>query len=121
MPPETTGCLHRFETCDTDSVSLHGFRLFEEFSGEAIDKTISRSRKAFEKADSATKRHSVERVEADLSNFFHWLVESRGLNRFLARYYAISLKSTLLGLTTGVEVGLFFGIILKSKPKESLK
>ncbi len=120
MQPETAECLQRLEVYDFDSVCYHGFRLFEEFSGQTIDKTISRSRRAFEKADSVTRRHQLKRVETDLANFSHWLVKSKGVNRFLAHYYTTSLKSVLLGLATGVELGLLFGFVLRSIPNEAL-
>jgi hypothetical protein len=87
---------------------LRNFELFEEFNGKSTSEIYKERCIGFNHVSFQAKKQ----VEQEIQDFSDWLVEVKGFNPNTAHYYAASLKSLLLGLPVGIEIGLLFGIIL---------
>jgi len=87
---------------------LRNFGLFEEFNGKSTSEIYKERCIGFDHVSSQAKKQ----VEQEIQDFSDWLVEVKGFNPNTTHYYAVSLKSLLLGLPFGIEIGLLFGIIL---------
>jgi hypothetical protein len=87
---------------------LRNFELFEEFNGRSTSEIYKERCISFNHVSSQAKKQ----VEQEIQDFSDWLVEVKGFNPNTAYYYAVSLKSLLLGLPFGIEIGLLFGIVL---------
>ena len=88
------------------------FILYEEFSQSDIFGTVKTRRLDYEQATPERRRQLEEEVEVEVKNFCAWLVESKYVEHSTAHYYAIALKSLLLGLPTGVQVAQLFNAVL---------
>jgi hypothetical protein len=100
------------ETYGTQKREPRSFRLYEGYSSRNINETIKTRRDNYESANMETKRKLEIEVEAEVAGFSIWLEETKNLESITAHYYAISLKSLLLGLPTGLEVAQLFSVIL---------
>jgi hypothetical protein len=100
------------ETFGTQKEEPRSFRLYEEYSRRNIMETIRTRRDNYERADTETKRKLEVEVEAEVAGFSIWLEETKNLESVTAHYYAVSLKSLLIGLPIGVKVAQLFSIIL---------
>ena len=100
---------------EASSIKEHytrSFELYEEYSKTTIAKRITISTERFEKADADEKRKLVHAVEKEVEAFRAWLEETKGLEPDSAHYHAVSLKSLLLGLPTGIQIAQLFNMIL---------
>jgi hypothetical protein len=88
------------------------FGLYEEYSRHNIIETIRTRRENYENADIQTKRKLDIEVNAEIAGFSIWLEETKNLESVTAHYYAVSLKSLLLGLPIGVKMAQLFSVIL---------
>ena len=100
------------ETYDAQKKEPRSFGLYEEYSRRNIMETIRTRRDNYEKADIETKRKLEVEVDAEVVGFSIWLEETKNLESAIAHYYAISLKSLLLGLPIGVKIAQLFSVIL---------
>jgi hypothetical protein len=100
------------ETYGIQKREPRSFGLYEEYSRRNIMETIRKRRDNYERADVETKRKLEAEVEAEVAGFSIWLEETKNLESVTAHYYAVSLKSLLLGLPTGVKIAELFSIIL---------
>jgi hypothetical protein len=80
------------------------FGLYEEYSRRNIMETIRTRRANYEMASIATKRKLEAEVAGQVASFSIWLEETKNLESTTAHYYAVSLKSLLLGLPIGVKL-----------------
>jgi len=99
-------------TSDTWKTEPKSFRLYEEYSRRKIMETIRTRRANYEIASAETKRKLEAEVAAEVAGFSIWLEETKNLESTIAHYYAVSLKSLLLGLPIGVKLAQLFSIIL---------
>lgn len=88
------------------------FKLYEEYSRCDIVETIRTRRSNYEKATRERRKEMEEEVEVEVNNFRRWLEEMKNLEPNTAHYYAIALKTLLLGLPTGVQIAQLFSIVL---------
>lgn len=100
------------EAYDTQKREPRSFRLYEEYSSRNINETIKTRRDNYERANMETKRKLEIEVDAEVAGFSIWLEETKNLESVTAHYYAVSLKSLLLGLPIGLEVAQLFSVIL---------
>jgi hypothetical protein len=100
------------EAYETQKREPRSFRLYEEYSSRNINETIKTRRDNYERANMETKRKLEIEVEAEVPGFSIWLEETKNLESITAHYYAVSLKSLLLGLPIGLEVAQLFSVIL---------
>ena len=91
---------------------LKGFELYEEFSGTNIYELIKNRMESFDKSNEETRRQLEATAEKEVNSFCTWLTEIKGMSPDIAHYYAVSLKSLLVGLPNGVDIGLLFGGVL---------
>jgi hypothetical protein len=112
MEPKTDEFLAELEAYDIEEYHPKSFQLYEEYTQRTIADTIRTRRGNFEKADLTVKRELLTEVEREVKSFRIWLEETKDLDPAIACYCAISLKSLLLGLPTGVQVALLFDTIL---------
>lgn len=96
---------------------LRAFELFQEFSEKSILETIKERRADFDGHRSEIR----EKAEREVTIFYNWLIHTKNISSKTAYYYAVSLKSLLAGLPTGVATGLLFSIILDTQTKKSDK
>ena len=99
-------------TSDTWKTEPKSFRLYEEYSRRKIMETIRTRRANYEMASTETKRKLEAEVAGEVAGFSIWLEETKNLESITAHYYAVSLKSLLLGLPIGVKVARLFSIVL---------
>jgi hypothetical protein len=100
------------EIYDAQKREPRSFGLYEEYSRHDILTTITTRREDYEKADTETRKKLEKQVDTEVASFSKWLEETRNLEPVTAHYYAVSLKSLLLGLPIGVKVAQLFSIIL---------
>jgi hypothetical protein len=100
------------ETYDTRKREPRSFGLYEEYSRRNIMETFRTRRDNYEKADVETRRKLEVEVEAEVAGFSIWLEETKNLESSTAHYYAVSLKSLLLGLPIGLKIAQLFSVIL---------
>lgn len=86
--------------------------LYEEYSKNRITETIRARKSNYEMASHDRKMELEREVEAEVNDFREWLVGKKGIESNIARYYAVSVKSLLLGLPSGVQVAQLFNIVL---------
>lgn len=107
--------LAELEAYGIEQRHLTSFELYEEYSQITIADTIRRRRENFEKAGLTIKRELLTEVEREVKSFRTWLEQTKNLDSTMAYYYAVSLKSLLLGLSVGVQVAQLFGTILDTQ------
>jgi len=90
--------------------------LYEEYSQTEIAETIRTRRFKYENAAPNRRRELEEGVETEIDTFRKWLEETKNLNPNAAHYYAISLKSLLLGVPIGVQIAELFSTLLSNLP-----
>jgi hypothetical protein len=112
MQSKTDEFLAELEAYDIEQRHLSNFELYEEYSQRTIADTIRRRRENFRKAGFRIKRGLLTEVEREVKNFRTWLEENKNLGPAIAYYYAVSLKSLLLGLPIGMQAAQLFGTIL---------
>lgn len=88
------------------------FKLYEECSRNDIVETTRTRRSVYDKANRERRRELEDEVEAEVNNFRGWLEETKNLEPNTAHYYAIALKTLLLGLPMGVQIAELFSIVL---------
>ena len=118
MQSKTEDFTVELEAVDTQKSYPRSFRLYEEYSKKSIAETIRTRRENFDKADSAIKRELENEAEREVEAFRAWLEDNKNYEPNAAHYYAISLKSLLLGLPVGVQVARLFGAILDTHTRE---
>jgi len=118
MRSETEEPSAEMEVYPIQEPRLRSFELYEEYSQRPIDNTIRIRRENFDKADLKAKRESVTMVEGEVCDFRVWLEETKNLEPTLAYYYAVSLKSVLLGLSGGVQLARLFDAILDAQSRK---
>ncbi len=87
--------------------------LYEEFSRCSISDTIQLRRTEYGKADSETRKKLVMAADEEIRDFALWLSKTKNLEPALAHFYAVSLKSLLIGFEFGVQVAHLFDVVLK--------
>jgi hypothetical protein len=100
------------EAYDRQKREPRSFGLYQEYSRRNIIETIRTRRDNYEKTNIETKRKLEAEVEAEVAGFSIWLEETKKLESVTAHYYAVSLKSLLLGLPIGVRIAQLFSVIL---------
>jgi hypothetical protein len=88
------------------------FRLYEEYSGCNLHKTVSSRRERYGKADVDSRRRLEAAVDEEIEGFRVWLVRVKNFKDDAAIHCAVSLKSLLLGLPVGLQVAQLFDIIM---------
>jgi hypothetical protein len=114
MQPQTGELTSEPLTLETQERTPKSFTLYEEYSRNDIVETVRTRRSDYEKATRERRKEMEEEVEAEVNNFRMWLEETKNLESSTAHYYAIALKSLLLGLPTGVQIAQLFSIVLDS-------
>jgi len=89
------------------------FRLYEEYSRCSLQATISSRRERYEKADVKSRRRLEAAVDEEIEGFRVWLVRVKNFEDDSAIYFATSLRSLLLGLPFGSQIGQLFDIIMR--------
>ncbi len=112
MEPKTEEFLAKLEIRDVEDHHPKSFELYEEYSQTSIEETIRNRREKFNKADVKARKELLAEVENEIGKFCKWLEENKNFEHAIAYYYAVSLKSLLLGLPVGVYVAKLFGAIL---------
>jgi hypothetical protein len=102
------------KTNDNWNEEPRSLRMYEQYSQRDVMQTIRTRRDKYEKADVKAKRKLETDVEAEVIGFAVWLEETKGLDSSVAHYYAISLKSLLLGLPEGMKIAQLFNLILNN-------
>ena len=100
------------ETYDTQKREPRSFELYEEYSRRNIMETFRKRRDNYEKANVETRRKLEVEVDVEVAGFSIWLEETKNLESATAHYYAVSLKSLLLGLPIGLKIVQLFSVIL---------
>jgi hypothetical protein len=112
MQSKTDEFVAELEVYDIEERHLSNVELYEEYSKRTIVDTIERSKENFRKSGFTIKKELLAEVESEVKNFRTWLEETKNLDPAIAYYYAVSLKSLLLGLQMGVQAAQLFDIIL---------
>jgi len=115
MQSKTEEFAVKLEVIDEEKSRPRSFELYEEYSQRSIDETIRTCRDDFENANADARKELLEKAEKEVYAFRFWLEETKNLEPDTAHYYAISLKSLLLGLPMGVQFASLFDIILETK------
>jgi hypothetical protein len=97
------------------------FTLYEEYSGRSLVVTIRTRRSDYDRATLERRRQLEGEVEAEVKRFCKWLELTKGLEPDAAHYRAVSLKSVLLGLPTGVEIAQLFSIVLDNRSQDQIR
>jgi hypothetical protein len=97
------------------------FTLYEEYSGRSMVETIRTRRSNYDGAILERRRELEGEVEAEVKGFCRWLEETKGLETDAAHYRAVSLKSVLLGLPTGLEIAQLFSIVLDKRSDDQTR
>jgi hypothetical protein len=100
------------EGIDSGRVRPKNSELYEEFSRCSISDTIQLRRTEYGKADSETRKKLIMAVDEEIRDFALWLSKTKNLEPALAHFYAISLKSLLIGFEFGVQVAQLFDVVL---------
>ena len=88
------------------------FTLYEEYSQSSIVETIRERRSTYSNSTRERRNELEEEVGAEVNSFCWWLEETKNLKPNIAHYYAISLKSLLLGVPIGLQIAQLFSIAL---------
>jgi hypothetical protein len=88
------------------------FILYAEYSKNHITEIIRARRSTYEMASRQKKRELEREVEGEINDFREWLADMKGIEPEMAHYYAISMKSLLLGLPCGAQIAQLFNIVL---------
>lgn len=88
------------------------FILYEEYSKNGIAEIIRARRSLYELVNLEKKRELERKVEVEVNDFQEWMIGKKGMDRNMAHYYAISVKSLLLGLPSGAQMAQLFSIVL---------
>jgi hypothetical protein len=100
---------------ETQKRTPNSFTLYEEYSRSRIAETIRTRRSDYDRATPERRKELEEEGEAEVNSFGRWLEEVKNFEPNAAHYYAISLKSLLLGLPTGLQIAQLFGIVLDNQ------
>jgi hypothetical protein len=101
-----------FEEIKSRRVRPKNSKLYEEFSRCSISDTAQLRRAEYGKADSETRKKLIMAVEDEIRDFTLWLSKTKNLEPMLAHFYAVSLKSLLIGFEFGVQVAQLFDVVL---------
>jgi len=112
MQSKTDEFVAELEAYDIEERHLSNFELYEEYSKGTIVDTIEKCKESFRKAGFTIKKELLTEVESEVKNFRTWLEENKNLDSTIAYYYAVSLKSLLLGLPMSVQLAQLFDILL---------
>ena len=118
MQPEIEEVMAELEAYDTQEDHPRSLELYEEYSQGPIADTIRICRERFDNADLKAKGELLTEVKRDVKNFRAWLEETKNLEPATAYYYAVSLKSLLLGLPIGVQVTRLFDTVLETQARK---
>lgn len=91
------------------------FTLYEEYSQISITETITKRRSNYEKATAEERSSLTEQVETEIATFQKWLEDTKKLEAYESYYYALSLKSLLLGLSVGIQIAQLFNMVLDKR------
>ena len=86
--------------------------LYEEFSQCSISETIQLRQAEYGKADSEMRKKLIMAAEEEIRDFTIWLSEIKSLEPTIVHFYAVSLKSLLIGFEFGVQVAQLFDAVL---------
>ena len=92
---------------------LTNLGLYEEYRQRNVAQTINTQRESFVKGSFEDRRLLEEKVENEIRGFCIWLEETKDFDRDFARYYSLSIKSLLLGISIGEHIAQLFDLILK--------
>jgi hypothetical protein len=81
-----------------------------------MTETIRMRRSRYQNADSHLRIKLEEEAADEVSSFRTWLEQTKRLEPTTAYYFAISLKSILVGLPISVQIAYLFGIVLDRNP-----
>ncbi len=113
MESKTQEFLAKLEIRNAKAYRPRSFELYEEYSQASIEETISKRQEKFNRSDTKARKELLSEVKNEIVEFCKWLEQDKNLEHTTAYYYAISLKSLLLGLPVGVQVAKLFGAILE--------
>ena len=118
MQPEIEEFVTELKAYDTQEDHPRSLELYEEYSQRSIADTIRICRERFGNADLKVEGELLIEVEREVKNFRAWLEETKNLEPATAHYYAVSLKSLLLGLPIGVQVTRLFDAVLETQTRK---
>jgi hypothetical protein len=118
MQPETEDFAIELSPYDVQEKRPRSLELYEEYSGRNIDEIIHARREGFEKADPVARMEMVREVGKEVERFRVWLEDTENFEHDVAHFYAVSLKSLLLGLPVGVQVANLFDAILDAHARK---
>jgi hypothetical protein len=88
------------------------FEMYEEFSQRSMSETIQLRQAKYGKADLEMRKKLIIAVGEDMRDFATWLSEIKKLEPTVAHFYAVSLRSALIGFEFGVQVARLFDAVL---------
>jgi hypothetical protein len=112
MRPQTEELTSESVVVETQKRIPRSFKLYEDYSQSDILDTIRTRRSDYDKATQERRKELEDEVEVEVENFCRWLVETKRFEPSTAHFYAVALKSLLLGLPIGVQVAQLFSIVL---------
>jgi hypothetical protein len=112
MHSQTEELTSELGTLEAQKRTPKSFKLYEEYSRNDIVETIRTRRSNYDKANLERRRKLENEVEVEVNNFRRWLEETKNLEPNTAHYYAIALKTLLLGLPMGEQIAELFSIVL---------
>lgn len=115
MESKTDEFITELEVSEEKEKTSKNLALFEEYSHTEIAETIRLRKANYKKADEEAKMKMWNEVEVEVTSFGAWLERTKNLEPTIAYYCSLSLKSLLLGLPTGMQIALLFGIVLDRK------
>jgi hypothetical protein len=118
MQPETEDFAIELSPYDVQEKRPRSLELFEEYSGRNIDEIIHARREGFENADSVARTKMVREVGKEVEHFRVWLEDTENFEHDVAHFYAVSLKSLLLGLPIGLQIASLFDRILNAHARK---
>jgi hypothetical protein len=112
MQSRTEEFLTTLEEIDTRRARPKNSELYEEFSHCSISETIQLRQAEYGKADSEMRKKLIMAVEEEIRDFTIWLSEIKNLEPTIAHFFAVSLKSLLIGFEFGMQVAQLFDVVL---------
>jgi hypothetical protein len=100
------------EEMDTRRGRPKNCELYEEFSQRSLSETVQLRQAEYGKADSETRKKLIIAIGEEIGDFTIWLTETKNLEPTIAHFYAISLKSLLIGFEFGLQVAQLFDVVL---------
>ncbi len=101
-----------FEQNENRKPRAKNCELYEEFSRSSIADTIRLRRTEYGKADAVSRKEMTMAADEEIRDFALWLSRTKNIEPTLAHYYAISLKSLLIGFEFGEHLAQLFEEVL---------